>query len=368
MTDKFAIRRGRLSALLGKAGLKGVAFVPGPNFYYLTGLHFHLMERPTLLIILAGGEVAGIIPELEREKWRETFPQALTWFWQDSNGYDSAFAEAASALEFIRLGIEGQRMRAFEAEALRRHFGQGSVVDADRDLAALRLAKDANEVAAMEMAIRISETALWEVIAEVRTGMSEREILGLLKMRMLAGGADGFAFDPIVLAGDNAANPHGVPGDRPLCAGEALLIDFGAQAEGYNADITRTFFCEHASDDHTQLYTTVLEANTKGRDAAGPKLTAHHLDEAVTGVLSASRFSDFIVHKTGHGLGLDVHEAPQVMIGNHTRLVEGTVLTIEPGLYQPGVIGVRIEDDVLIETTGSRSLTSFPRELTIVGV
>lgn len=197
--------------------------------------------------------------------------------------------------------------------------------------------------------------------------MSEAEIQGLLKMRMLANGADGFAFDPLVLAGGNAANPHGVPGERPLAAGEPLLIDFGAHLGGYNADITRTFFCEHASDQHARIYETVLAANTKGRAVACPDLTAHDLNETVTGVLAASPFADLIVHKTGHGLGLDVHEAPQVMIGNHVPLVAGTILTIEPGLYRPGEIGVRIEDDVLIEADGCRSLTSFPRELSIVG-
>ena len=367
MTDIFAARRTRLGELLRKAGLKAAAFVPGPNFYYLSGLQFHLMERPTLLMVDDAGEVCGIVPELEREKWRETFPQASTWFWQDSDGYDDAFAESAAALGSIRIGVEGQRMRVFESEALRRHFGQGSVAMADTDLIDLRLAKTAEEVAIIEKAIRISETALSETLAEVRSGMSEAEIQGLLKMRMLANGADGFAFDPLVLAGGNAANPHGVPGERPLAAGEPLLIDFGAHLGGYNADITRTFFCEHASDQHARIYETVLAANTKGRAVACPDLTAHDLDETVTGVLAASPFADLIVHKTGHGLGLDVHEAPQVMIGNHVPLVAGTILTIEPGLYRPGEIGVRIEDDVLIERDGCRSLTSFPRELSIVG-
>jgi Xaa-Pro dipeptidase len=145
------------------------------------------------------------------------------------------------------------------------------------------------------------------------------------------------------------------------------LIDFGASAGGYNADITRTVFCGHVTDAHARIYETVLAANTKGRDVAGPNLTAHDLDVAVNRVLAESPYADLIVHKTGHGLGLDVHEAPQIMRGNRRQLVPGTVFTIEPGLYRPGEIGVRIEDNVVTLPEGSRSLTGFTRDLTVVG-
>lgn len=367
MTDILAERRHRLSQIAATQGFGAIAFVPGANFSYLTGLHFHLMERPTLLFITAANQILGIIPELEREKWSHTFPQAQTFYWQDSDGYQAAFAGAAEALQGQRVGVEGMKMRVFEGDALRRHFQQGAVVDAEAHLTQLRLSKSPAEIASLGRAIAISEVALSETLADIRTGMTERQILNLLKSRMLAGGAEGFAFDPLVLIGGNAANPHGSPGDQPLTPGAALLVDFGASVEGYNADITRTFFCEHATDDHAALYCTVLAANTHGRAIAGPGLTAHDMDVAVTAVLAASPYADLIVHKTGHGLGLDVHEAPQIMKGNHAPLIPGTVFTIEPGLYRPGVIGVRVEDNVVIDDHGARSLTQFPRDLTIIG-
>jgi Xaa-Pro dipeptidase len=183
---------------------------------------------------------------------------------------------------------------------------------------------------------------------------------------MLAHGAEGFSFDPIVLAGGNAANPHGVPGDRMLVPGDALLIDYGASFGGMHADITRTFFCGHVTDEHAAIYQTVLAANTLGRDLAGPAVTAHQMDVAVTEVLAASAFAGLIVHKTGHGLGMDIHEAPQIMRGNHKVLVAGTVFTIEPGLYRPGDIGVRIEDNVVTTAEGARCLTLYPRDLTLL--
>lgn len=367
MGDLFAERRARLAAIATGQGLGAIAVVPGANFAYLTGLQFHLMERPTLLFVTAAGQTLGIIPELEREKWSACLPGALTFYWQDGDGYDAAFGAVAAALEGVVIGVEGMRMRVFEADALRRHAPQGAVVDAEPWLAGLRLSKSAAEIACLQSAIVISEQALAETVAEVRSGMTERQIQSLLKVRMLACGAEGFAFDPLVLIGGNAAHPHGVSGGRALGPGDALLVDFGASMAGYNADITRTFFCGHVTDDHADLYHTVLAANAQGRAVAGPGLTAHDLDVAVTAVLAASRFAGLTLHKTGHGLGLDVHEAPQIMQGNHSPLIPGAVFTIEPRLYRPTEIGVRIEDNVVITDSGVQCLTQYPRELTLVG-
>jgi Xaa-Pro aminopeptidase len=368
VTDMLTTRRNHAAAIARKAGLGALAFVPGANFTYLTGLQFHLMERPTLLFVTDEAEVVAIMPELERQKWSQTFPAARTFYWQDADGYAGAFQEVGAALQGKMIGVEGIRIRVFEGDALRRSFAQGAVIDADIALIDLRLEKSPDEIAALQQAIDISEIALSEVLDMIRSGMTERFIAAQLKLRMLSNGAEGFSFDPIVLVAGNAANPHGVPGDRPLMAGDALLIDYGASFGGSHADITRTFFCGHVSDDHAAIYATVLAANAKGRDVAGPQVTAHELDQAVTGVLAASAYGDLIVHKTGHGLGMDIHEAPQIMHGNHRLLVPGTVFTIEPGLYRPSEIGVRIEDDVVIETCGARSLTRFARDLTVIGV
>ncbi len=367
MTNIFHQRRQRLSQLLIENKLDTAVIIPGPNFYYLTGLNFHLMERPTLLFVTQTGDTLAIMPALEQLMWQAAMPDTTTFYWQDKDGFSEAFAQAASALGQTSLGVEGMRMRVFEADALRQHFGQESISNASEVFNQLRFSKDKSEIALIEKAIAISEVSLQETLADVTAGMSEKHILNQLKSRMLANGSDGFAFEPIVLGGGNAANPHGHAGDYQLRAGDPLLIDFGAFYQGYSADITRTFFCQHATDEHAALYNTVKLANQTGRKLASPKHTAHDIDTAVTQVLQDSAFAEYIVHKTGHGLGLDVHEAPQVMIGNHTQLEAGVVMTIEPGLYKANHIGVRIEDDVLITKDGCKSLTSLPRELTIIG-
>lgn len=358
----FSHRRARASELAGEAGFDALAFVPGPNFRYLSGLDFHLMERPTLMFVTAGGDVLAIMPELERSKWREAFPDTQSFFWQDSEGYDAAFQACAQAVTGT-IGVEGMRMRMFEFEALSRERPEGAVKNAETELSELRICKGPDEIAALRRAIDISEAALADVIATARAGDSEVGLVARLQRAMLDHGAEGFAFDPIVLSGPNAADPHGTPGDRQVQPGEPLLIDFGAAYGGMNADITRTFFCRHVPDAFRDIYQTVLDANARGKAVASPDATCDEVDRETTAVLSASDYADMIVHKTGHGLGLDVHEAPQVMVGNHAQLRPGMVITIEPGLYRSGEVGVRIEDDVLITESGMESLTSFPREV-----
>lgn len=365
MTD-FSKRRARAALLAREAGLCALAIVPGPNFRYLTGLEFHLMERPTLLFLTAEGRVLAIMPELERSKWREAFPEARTFFWQDSEGFAEAFRKLSEALAGP-VGVEGMRMRMFESEALRSHLPQGAVVDAEPALAKLRICKDSEEVAALRRAVAISEAALDEQLETARAGDSEVEIVARLKQAMLARGAEGFAFDPIVLSGPKSADPHGTPCSRTVGPGEPLLVDFGASWGGMNADITRTFFCKHVPESSRAVYDTVLAANARGREVAGPGIACDSVDRATTAVLSESPFVEMIKHKTGHGLGLDVHEAPHVMVGNYMPLEAGMVVTIEPGLYRSGEFGVRIEDNVLITEDGAESLTRFPREVQCFG-
>jgi Xaa-Pro aminopeptidase len=361
-------RLGRLRTAMERADLDAVAIVPGPNFYFLTGAHFHLMERPTLLIVARDGTRHALMPQLERTRWESAAPDADTVYWQDSDGFEQAFRQLAARIAPARIGVEGQRMRFFEAEAIRRAFPASTVLDAHYPISHMRLHKDADEIAAMRKAVQVSEAALAATLAEAAAGMTETEFRQRLVAEMLAGGADGPSFEPIVLAGAASADPHGTPSpDRRLENGQPLLIDFGAAWGGYMADITRTFFVGSASPGHRAIYEAVRAANELGRTIAGPPMTLDTLDRRVTESLREAGFAGLVVHKTGHGLGLDVHEAPQVMIGNMQAMEPGMVFTVEPGLYRGGDIGVRIEDDVLVTPDGAESLTTFDRTLTLIG-
>ena len=361
-----------LKVKMEEASLDAMAFIPGSNFRRIFGRNFHLNERPLVIIVPRTGDPVAVVPKLETASFSGLDFPGPVFYWRDEAGFAEAFSGAAVALPQLgtarAFGLEAQRMRVFEMMALRTAFPGAIFTDAHDAISAIRIRKTAEEVALQKEAIRISEAALEATLQEVRVGQTEREIESILLRQLFAHGADGLAFEPIVAAGDNSAEPHAHSrADYRIKPGDALLFDFGASHEGYLADITRTFFVAAVSDHDRAFYETVLTANEAGRAAARSGVSAHDVDDAVQRVLENSQFAAFARHKTGHGLGLDVHEAPQIMRGNHATLEEGMVFTVEPGLYREGECGVRIEDDVLVTNEGIECLTSFPRQLRIVG-
>ena len=345
-----------------------VALVPGPNFTRALGKPFMSHERPFVVVIPAAGAPAAVVPNLELGSWDLVGFEGAVFDWFDQHGYDDAFAALADHMPIGSLAVEGQVMRVFVSKAFTNAMPNLRIVDAEREISGLRICKTEEDIAALQAAVDISERALTRVIAGVREGQTEVEIEQALIQALFAEGADSLAFAPIIAAGDNSACPHGkARADHRIKRGDALLFDFGARKHGFAADITRTFFVEEISDEGRDVYNTVLRANLAGFAACRPGVTAHDIDDAVTGVLEASPYADRIRTKTGHGLGRDVHEAPYIMRGNHQEILPGMVWTNEPGLYDLGNFGVRIEDDVLVTEQGCRSLTSFPKELTLIG-
>lgn len=364
MTQLLADYRQLAAALKVEA----IALVPGPNFTRALGHSFMSHERPFVLVIPAEGKPAAIVPNLELGSWEQVGFDGAVFDWRDQDGYAGAFAALAAHLPMTRLAVEGQVMRVFVHHALKQAMPDVEIIDAERQISGLRMIKTAADIAALEAAISLSERALHRVLEGVRVGQTEKEIESALIQALFAEGADDLAFTPIVAAGDNSARPHAhARADYKVQSGDALLFDFGGRKDGFCADITRTVFVGEVSEEGRAVYDTVLRANLAGLEVTRAGVTAHEIDDVVTGVLEASPYADRIRTKTGHGLGRDVHEAPYIMRGNHQELPAGTVYTNEPGLYGPGLFGVRIEDDVLITEDGCRTLTTFPKELMIVG-
>lgn len=364
MQDRYAEYR----AVAKNLGVDAVALVPGPNFTRLMRKSFYSHERPLVVVIPAEGAPAALVPNLELSSFAQIGFEGEVFDWRDQDGYKLAFEALAKHLPLRSLAVEGQVMRVFVHHALVAAQPRLSIVDGERSISGLRVRKTAEEVKILEEAIRISEAALADVLAKVRVGQTEKEIESLLIQALFAHGSDALAFSPIVAAGDNTAHAHATArADYRLRKGDALMFDYGAAWGGFMADVTRTVFVGEASGEAREVYETVLAANLRAREITRPGLTAHELDDAVMSVLETSPFADRIRTKTGHGLGREVHEEPYIMRGNHQVLEAGMVYTDEPGLYKEGSFGVRIEDDVLVTEDGCRSLTSFPRELTIVG-
>ena len=348
-------------------GVDAVALVPGPNFTRAVDHVFMSHERPFLMIIPATGTPAALVPNLELRSWDLVGFDGPVFDWRDQDGYQAAFDGLMAHLDISSLAVEGQVMRVFVHHALKSAQPDLRIIDGEAAISGLRMIKTTEDISALRAAIDISERALVRLLETVRIGQTEKDIEQALIQALFAEGAEDQSFYPIVAAGDGSARPHAkARADYAVKAGDALLLDFGARKHGFAADITRTVFLDHATDEAQDVYDTVLRANLAGFGVTHAGVTAHEIDDAVTSVLEASPYADRIRTKTGHGLGRDVHEVPYIMRGNHQVLPAGTVFTNEPGLYQIDNFGVRIEDDVLITEDGCESLTHFPKELTVL--
>ena len=367
MTRSLTHRLAAYARVAADLGVDAVALVPGPNFTRAVGHAFMSHERPFMLVVRAKGDAAALVPNLELRSWDLVGFEGPVFDWRDQDGYQAAFDSLMAHLKISSLAVEGQVMRVFVHHALKAAQPDLRIADGEKEISGLRMIKTPDDIDALRAAIDISERALARVLDTVRIGQTEKEIEQTLIQSLFAEGAEDQAFHPIVAAGDGSARPHAkARSDYTVKAGDALLFDFGARKHGFAADITRTVFLDHATDEAQDVYDTVLRANLAGFDVTRAGVTAHEIDDAVIRVLEASPYADRIRTKTGHGLGRDVHEAPYIMRGNHQVLPAGTVFTNEPGLYQIDNFGVRIEDDVLITETGCESLTHFPKELTVL--
>lgn len=356
----------RQAKLIGIMGVDAVAIVPGANMVYFTGLHFHLSERPTIAIFSEKG-LTFIIPELEVAKLADRPDlEAQVVAWKDEDGFAGAFKQAMEKLHLheIAVGVDGQTMRVFEYLAFQ-NAGVTDMRNIGRNLLDIRAIKSAQEVESMREAIRLSEQALHRLLDWVKPGMRENEIASELGRLLKEAGSDGDAFSPLIQTGPNSALPHGFPSDRTLGLDEFLLVDFGGKLHNYPADITRTFCLGTPTNDMQRMYDVVLEANQAATAAAGPGVPCGDVDKAARTVIEKAGYGEYFIHRTGHGLGLEGHELPQIAAGVNDLLEPGMVFTIEPGIYIPGLGGVRIEDNVHVTETGVEVLTQFPRTLTI---
>mgnify|MGYP000058627615 FL=1 len=351
-----------------KNELDAFALVPGPNFRHITGGQFFLMERPFVLIISKSHKPVAIVPVLEVSNFINLNFDAEIIEWQDNDGFQSAFNKAFKLLgNNFTLGIEGQLMRAFEMQAIMQASEGIKIKNAHKIISKIRLYKKKYEVENIRKAVDIAEQTLSDTINFVKEGRTEIEIKKYLMQKLLEFGANDIAFEPLVLAGSNSALCHGHSrDDYQIKKGDCILFDFGANVNGYNSDITRTFFLGSVNEENRNMYDVVYKANSVGRKVSKPGISMHDLDDNVMKILEASNFKQYIVHKTGHGLGMDVHEDPYIMRKNYELLEEGMVITIEPGLYKENHLGIRIEDDVLITNNSCESLTTFSRELKII--
>ena len=230
----------------------------------------------------------------------------------------------------------------------------------------LREVKDEDELSRIERACDITCQAFEYICGVIRPGMTEREVQLALDYKMLALGAQGLAFDTIVAAGENGSLPHAVPGDREIAEGDMVTMDFGAKADGYCADMTRTVAVGKPSDKMRRIYEIVLRAQETAQAAIAPGVPCSEIDRTARDIITEEGYGECFGHSTGHGVGIDIHEEPRVSSRSEQALRPGHIITVEPGIYVPGLGGVRIENTNVVTETGVRALCYASKELRIL--
>lgn len=275
-----------------------------------------------------------------------------------------AIAELVSDRSVRRCGVQGEAMTLAERDALARRVGQARLVTTTGLIGKLRARKDEHEVALIEAAVAIQEKAIRAVLPTIRPGQTELRIAADLEAEMKALGSSAPSFETIVAARAQGSLPHYRPGMVKTAAGQPLLIDWGATYRGYHSDMTRTFSLARWPAKVREIYGIVLEAHERAAEALGPGVMSSAVDAAARGHIAAAGYGERFGHGLGHGIGLNVHEEPRLghMAGG-VRLEPGHVVTVEPGIYLPGVGGVRIEDDYLITEEGARRLCRLPKTI-----
>lgn len=281
---------------------------------------------------------------------------------------------AVTLLELLeagqQIGFEASYITVSALGALQEKFPMHTFAPFRGEIERMRAVKTESEFQALRDVAAIAHEAFSGMLAAevIRPGVSERDIAADLEYRMRKLGSLKPSFDTIVASGPNSALPHYDAGDRILEVGDLVTIDFGAHMGGYNSDTTRTVALGEPSEQLMEIYNVVLEAQLAGVEAAQVGAHLQDVDAACRGIISKAGYGEFFVHSTGHGVGLDVHEAPYAATSGQGELEVGNTLTIEPGIYIPGIGGVRIEDTLLITAAGTENLCPLPKQLLQVGV
>ena len=357
--EVFARRIDRLQQELKTRKLDLFVVEPSTNFQYFTGYNPGRSERLILLMVPASGAPVIVCPsfEVERIKRNTVISDARGWEEQENPWTLVAKAVGPSGVVGIEPTTSYQSYRRLSRTLPRWRFEDGALVT-ER----LRIIKSPEEIALIRQAIAATEASIAATFTQLAVGMSERDVSALLSREMAGRGSPGGG---LVQFGPSSALPHGGPSAGRLTRETVVLIDAGSRVEGYTSDITRTiWFGDAPSDEFKKVYNIVHDAQTAAVENAKPNVTqCQEVDRAARKVISDAGYGQYFTHRLGHGMGMDGHEAPYMVEGNTTRMEPGIVFSDEPGIYQLGKFGVRIEDDCTMTPSGVEFLSHRPPRL-----
>ena len=360
LREQYIRRLTKLQRATRSRNLNGVILVPGPNLRYYTGVNSILMERPFLLFVPNDNLPHLVAPTLESGPYRTGPLKIEIHSWTDNEGPIHALQDAVTHLTLSgKWGMEGRA--PFRFIKLLTEFTKVEFDEADSCLQELRQVKDEEEIRWLKCSASILCKSFLSIPSLIKPGMRESELGSKLAQTIRANGADGLD-DILVQSGKSSADPHHIASSRRIRRRESIVIDTGCTYAGYYADITRTFMI---GDDHKfkDVYEKVLEAQTAAIRKSKRGITTGAVDYAARQTLRQYNLDKYFIHRTGHGLGLEVHEAPYLVENGTEILQPHMAFTVEPGIYIPSRMGIRIEDNLLTTEGGHSVMTrSLPKD------
>lgn len=361
LQNGYKSRLGRLQEVMTREGVDVLLLSVGPDLPYLIGYEAVASERLTMLIVHSDADPQLVIPELEAPRIEAEYLDVLSWV-----ELDDPIRMVADACKGAQVAGLGDHTWSVFMMRLQDHLDGVKWQPASTYTASLRMIKDEHEVEALRAAAHGVDRVLARVPGAVRFGgRTELDVARDLKRMAEEEGHDDADF-AIVASGPNGASPHHDPGRRVIQGGETVVCDFGGRVDGYHSDVTRTFVVGEPTSEMAEVHSVVLEANRAGRAAVRPGAACQQIDRAARQVITGAGYGDYFIHRTGHGIGLEVHEHPYMVEGNEQVLQPGMAFSIEPGIYLPGRFGVRIEDIAVCDPSGIDELNRAPRELVSV--
>jgi Xaa-Pro dipeptidase len=327
------------------------------NFFYVTDLQQGLFEG-ACAVLYPDGALHILVSELEAESARKSSADLTVY--KTKNEFSTELKHLTTSSKTIGINASGLSFHDFNK--LKEIIPDAKFVDVSEGFFKTRLIKDGQEINRLKQACVIADETMESIPDVISEGMSESELAAEINYSLQSLGAEKPAFDTISSFGKNTAEPHYSHGDTKLSDGDLVLCDFGACLKKYNSDITRTFAFGKATEQLRQMYDTVLEAQQVAFDMIKPGVKTDAVHHAVRSFIDSTKFKGRFIHSTGHFLGLAVHDGVGFAPENTLELQENMILTVEPGVYLPGIGGVRIEDDILIKKDGMELLTKSPRD------
>lgn len=343
-----------------KTGVDALVIPPSSDLVYLCGYDALALERPTLLVVRDDGDPVLLVPRLEKARVPEIASEiAVVVPWGDE---DDPYDAAAEVLGGARRIAVGDQMWASHLIELHRRIPDAEVSRASEAISPVRAVKEPAELALLTKAAQAADEVACRLAEIVEAGMTERETAASISAALLGAGADAVGF-VIVGSGPNSAGPHHDPTDRRISGGDVVVCDFGGIVCGYRSDITRTMVFGEPPDGFEEAYDVVRAAQQRGVESASSGTPASEIDRAARAIIVDAGFGEYFIHRTGHGIGLDAHEAPYIAEGADEVIEESMCFSIEPGIYLEGAWGIRIEDIVVATEAGGVRLNEASREV-----